>query len=395
MRLLYVAPDIALDPAHPTGGATRVREVAHHLAALGHEVWVIARRSSREEPSEGELEPGVRVLRLYRGVLIPLAFEQEAVGRKAAGSLKRLAVRAYLGGPYRWWVLRHALRLIRNHRIEGVVERAHAYGAGVAAARRRGLPSVVEVVDADYRRTALERADRVLSNAPEIVEGIPADKVRIYALGGSPERFRPRGRREEFRRRLGLSGPAVVYTGALKPWHGVEEAIEAMARVEATFVVVGGTPADVARLQEFAESKGVASKVRFTGSVPYDEVPGYLEAADVAVAPFNPAKGEMTRRFGYYFSPIKLFEYMAAGKPIVASGVGQVPAILDGGRRGLLVEPGNPKALAGGLNRLLSDSVLAGDLGKRASEAAGEYSWERVARTIHDALVEAAAERRK
>lgn len=392
MRILYVAPDIALSV--PTGGATRVREISHHLARLGHSVWILARRSSRREPPEGELEPGVRLLRLYRGIVVPLAFEREAVGRAPAGPLRSTLIRFYLRGPYRRWVTRHALRLLRRERIEAVVERASAYGAGVRAARRLGLPAVVEVIDADYDGESLRRADRVLANTRDVVSGLPPEKVRIYSLGGNPDHFRPRGRREEFRRKLGLQGPTAIYVGALKPWHGVEEAIEAVARLpEVTLVVVGGQPADVERLRAFAGERGAAPRVRFTGAVSYEEVPGYLEAADIALAPFNPDKGEMTRRLGYFFSPIKLFEYMAAEKPTIASAVGQVPEILEGGRRGLLVAPGDPQALAEAIRRLVADPDLARELARRAHEAAGEYSWLSVARAVEEALVDAARER--
>ncbi len=198
---------------------------------------------------------------------------------------------------------------------------------------------------------------------PERVVVLP-DGVDLAAFAGLPDRL-------EARRRLGLDAerPIALYAGHLYPWKGADTLIEAARRLRgADVVVVGGTEEDRRRL-----SAKAGPNVRFVGHLPPAEVPPWLAAADCLVLP-NSAREAISRR---YTSPLKLFEYLAAARPIVASDLPSLREVLADGRSALLVPPDDADALAAGIDRVLADPALGATLARGASDLAGEYTWDR------------------
>jgi starch synthase len=181
----------------------------------------------------------------------------------------------------------------------------------------------------------------------------------------------------------------VAFVGTLKPWHGVPALLHAVALANAqtagpdrrwTVRIIGDGPGR-ADLERLAASLGVDAE--FTGAVPPDTVPALLQECDAAAAPYPPEEAGQAD----YFSPLKVYEYMAAAMPIIASAVGQIPSIVDDGRTGILVPPGEPAALAAALNRLAEDPALCEWLGNQARRDAVErFSWNRVLSRITAAL---------
>jgi glycosyltransferase involved in cell wall biosynthesis len=175
----------------------------------------------------------------------------------------------------------------------------------------------------------------------------------------------------------------------LKPWHGVPGLIHGVAQAnERTtdpslrwrLLIVGDGPGRE-DLQRLAESLNVPAA--FTGAIPPADVPGLLADCDAAAAPYPPD----TPGGDDYFSPLKVFEYMAAALPVVASAVGQIPSIIQNGRTGILVPPGEPAALANALIRLGEDPNLRERLGLAArSDAVQRFSWSGVLSRITGAL---------
>lgn len=254
-----------------------------------------------------------------------------------------------------------------------------------------GIPGVLEVnaplideqathrhlVDADGALTALRTqvaaaavvacvsepvAQWVLGHCPEA-----AEKVRVTPNGVNTTRIVPT--------EVSTSGdPVVLFVGTLKPWHGVEVLLEAAALAQESWTVriVGDGPQGPALAQQTAQ---LGLTVDFRGAVAPGDVPAALAGAAVAVAPY-PVLDEET---GQYFSPLKIYEYAAAGLPVVASRVGQVPTIVQDGQNGLLVEPSDPAALAVAIDALVADPRRARELGL-AGRAMVEsaHSWDSV-----------------
>jgi glycosyltransferase involved in cell wall biosynthesis len=182
----------------------------------------------------------------------------------------------------------------------------------------------------------------------------------------------------------------IAFVGSLKPWHGVEALLAAFERVaaavpEAHLLVVGDGP--LRREIDEAGRRLGADRVTAVGEVPHSHVPGWLTCADVAVAPYP-------RLDSFYFSPLKVVEYQAAGLPVVASRCGQLDRLIADGETGHLVAPGDVPALAASLLALHRDPALRRRMGERARRRAYRNSgWSAVA-THTEAVIERCLERR-
>src|SRR5439155_14486687 len=162
--------------------------------------------------------------------------------------------------------------------------------------------------------------------------------------------------------------PRVLYAGQLYPWKGVDVLVEAVAAVpQARLVILGGIEgeADTRRIRSLVEARGLGARTEMPGPVPQARVADALGRAAGVVAPF--LRAGMTER---HTSPLKVFEAMAAGRPIVASDLPSSREILRDGENALLVPPGDAGALAASLRRVLGDDGLARRLAAAAWDAA-------------------------
>jgi glycosyltransferase involved in cell wall biosynthesis len=181
----------------------------------------------------------------------------------------------------------------------------------------------------------------------------------------------------------------VAYAGHLYAWKGVDVLLEAIARIpDATGLIIGGHSAepDLERTKLVAERLGITARVTFTGLVEPVRVAELLTQADVLALP-NPASAISTR----YTSPLKLFEYMAARRPIVSSDLPSIREVLRDGVNALLVPPGDPVALSNAITRLFNDQALAARLAEAAFEQVPNYSWDRRAERLDGLLSETIA----
>ena len=294
-----------------------------------------------------------------------------------------------------------------------VYERNGLYNVAVAmACRRLGLPYVMffdadQLLERDFIGTPITgllrwRAVRLLrynlATADRVIcvsdcartrlvgtWNVPVAKTVVLANGVDTTRFQPdAAARSEVRAASGMEiGTLIVFVGNFYPWHDVATLLSAFALVlrthpDARLALVGEGPQWQAA-QRHAAELGVTHAVRFAGSVAHAGVPRLMAAADIAVAPV-PA---MQRNL--WLSPMKLFEYMASGTAIVGSNVGQIAEVLDHGRNGLMVPPGDAVALAAALAGLIDDPAWRSTLGRQAREdAVRKHSWgQRVADLEH------------
>jgi glycosyltransferase involved in cell wall biosynthesis len=203
-----------------------------------------------------------------------------------------------------------------------------------------------------------------------------ATKVHVLPNAVRPDRF-PSGTCPSLPAQPGTF--TVGFVGSMKPWHGVGELLAAFAQLQAQasnnrLLLVGDGPG-LAQLKSHANFLGLSSAVHFTGAVPPAEIPALLASMDVAVAPYHD-------RANFYFSPLKVYEYMAAGLPVIASDIGQLSALIEPGT-GLLVPPSAPAALASALVRLRREPAMRARLGQAArARVINEFTWERNARRI-------------
>ncbi len=220
--------------------------------------------------------------------------------------------------------------------------------------------------------------------------GVPAAKIVVNPNGVDTELFRPGIGGAEVRRELGIGESEVVagFVGTFGPWHGVVQLAQAIKMVPATvpvrFLLVGSGSLH-GEVERILQAEVASRRVIFTGTVPHERVPLLLDACDMLVSPHIPlADGS-----DFFGSPTKIFEYMAMGKGIVASRLGQIGEVLADDETALLVEPGNVPELARAIVKLAESRDLRMRLGTRAREVAiQKHTWTRNAERVLQAYDE-------
>lgn len=206
---------------------------------------------------------------------------------------------------------------------------------------------------------------------------VDSEKIVVMPNGVDVHLFGRSYDPQPIRARFGFTNhPIIGFVGGFQPWHGTDLLVEAFSSLVSQhpnlrLLFVGDGPARP-MIEKKVNQLGLSAKVVFTGLVPQSQVPKMLSIVDVAVIPYPKLPNDL------WFSPLKLYEYMAAGKAIVASQSGQIAEVLQNGYNGILVEPGNLIALSEAINKLVIDSQLRIQLGENAQHQAVErHSWEK------------------
>jgi glycosyltransferase involved in cell wall biosynthesis len=175
----------------------------------------------------------------------------------------------------------------------------------------------------------------------------------------------------------------VGFVGGLRPWHGVDALPGLLSRLierhSTLHLLVAGDGPQRGELERDLRERGIGRSAVFTGSVPHEDVAELIRQLDVALAPYPRLE------HAFYFSPLKLFEYMACGVAVVAAAAGQIAEVIRDGETGLLYPAGDAEGLVAACDRLLSDPMLRRRLGDAAAkEIHGRYTWDKNAELVTD-----------
>ncbi len=223
----------------------------------------------------------------------------------------------------------------------------------------------------------------------ELVElGVPPGRILVAPDAVDLKVFQLEIGKSEARRRLNLPADKkiICYTGSFRTKgmpKGVEEAVKALEILnlpEIFFLAVGGRPEEIENFRRLAETRGLAGQTFFLGRVSREELAIYQRAADILVMPFPDFP-----HYAYYMSPLKMFEYLAAGRPIIASNLPAVREILSR-EYCFFCRPGDPGDLAAAIKGVLSNSRLADKLSANSRRLAGRYCWSSRAEKIIEFL---------
>lgn len=375
MKILYSAIDQVVPGTR--GGSVHVTAVAEGLAALGHEVHVLVTPGGGPWPSSAvhwiPMSPplGMNQLRWARS---------GAVAAIAARLRPDVIMERYynFGGE----AIRHARRMGARAVLEVNAPVIDHPGSAKAAVDRALLLRPMQ----RWRERLCEAADLIVTPSAAILPaGIAPGRVLEVEWGADTVRFHP-----------GAAGPlpftppagtVAVFAGAFRSWHGAVHLARAVrllrerGRRDVAALFIGDGP-ELPRVR--AEASGL-DNVLFAGALPHERMPAALAAAHIGVAPFD-IEAHRPLSLGFYWSPLKMFEYMATGLPVVAPAVARIPRLVAHEREGILYDPAQPGALAAALERL-TDPGQRATLGAAArARAEREYSWAAHCRALSDAL---------
>lgn len=393
--LIYIANvRIPTEKAH----GYQIVRMCEAFAGLGMNVTLVHPRRRQVDPALDSqsvfdyygVRPGFAVRTLPNWDILALE------GRLPASLISTaFFLHGVLWGLYAVWAVRHERRTLyftRDARIAfwlAVLNRPTVYEAHSIP---RGIEC--ELLRWTARLPALRLAVALTAFLRDRLEilGFPRSRLVVLPDAVDPVMFEGLPAAAECRARLGLppDRPVIGYVGRFQTLgmeKGIPELVEAMRSLAASLplppllVCVGGPMDRVPAYLTLADRLGVSREMlRFVDRVPNREVPCWMRACDVVTIPWG-----WTEFSAYFTSPMKLFEYMAAGVPIVASDLPAVREILRHGANAWLVAPGDPGALADGICRILSDAALAGRLAANARADCEGLTWEKRARAVLEA----------
>lgn len=284
-------------------------------------------------------------------------------------------------------------KLYKKHNIDAIYERYFLFSlATIFFAQRAGIPVILEINDASFvprvRKLKMKRLAAfiekytfkraygivaVSSRFSDLIasQGIDPDKIWTMPNAVDPDIFSGDISGIPVREKHNLNGQCVVgFIGSMVPWHGLHSLLKSARGIvqeneNILFLLVG----DFERLGQ--ESIKIANELKdnivLAGRVPYNEVPGYVAAMDIAIMPDS----------NEYGSPMKIFEYMAMGKPTIAPDLGPLREIIDHGVNGLLIRPGDPDDIKGNILQLVKNENLRRQLGSNAAKAIiSSHTWD-------------------
>jgi glycosyltransferase involved in cell wall biosynthesis len=251
--------------------------------------------------------------------------------------------------------------------------------AGFTRARGLIMGRLARRIDA----WVFSRADHILCVSRVLADearqrGAGKERVHVLPNAIDPNRFRSPGREHVLRSSLGIEDSIVIgHVGLFYRWDRLDTLIEVVRSLrdrhpEIKILLVGDGP-EMEKLRQTAFRLGMNREVIFSGPVPRDEVPAYIDAMDICVLPDSNAFG----------SPIALFEFMAMGKPCVVPDLGPMRDVIEEGATGMMFPQGNLSALGDALLRLVEDPSLRSQIGTRAKQIVFErHTWKANARFV-------------
>lgn len=387
MRVAYISTDPGIDAFGTKGASVHLQAIVRAMLRRGASVDLVTPRADGDAAPDLAADPRLRIHRLPKVRTAGLA-EREVglLGSEAAtaGILDGLGSLDLVYERYALWS-HTATAWARAHGVPSVLEvnaplpveqathRGLVDAAGAYATTRASLTNasaVFGVTDtvADWARSLSHRPERVATIANGVdTRAVTPRRTPLHDGGEAPF--------------------TLGFVGTLKAWHGVETLLEALTVLDRgisgpspgpeiprkgawRLLIVGDGPR-AGDLRALAERLGVAELVEWTGAVAAHEVPALLRRMDVACAPY-PALTD------FYFSPLKVTEYLAAGLPVIASAVGSLPALLGHGAHGDLVAPDDPTAIATAAQALRADVVRRRALREDNRAAALTQDWDHV-----------------
>lgn len=385
ISILYLIGDRGLDLTKGEGYKIHVLKIIDGLKKKGHKVFLL---TINENPLLPEFEHYRTIPHKYLRFFFHRFFP-------FTGTLNSINI------------LQHIIRLNKLYKFDVIHERFGLYSfGGILASKLLHIPHVIEINGPSIeekklftkdiapiqkftakmiRKFCLRNTNHIIAVSKNLKMFLidnrvvkQEDKITVLPNAADTAAFNKQFDVQSIKASLRLEDKFIIaYTGTLQVWYAIEDLVSAfplvIEKVPNAFLLIVGDGQAREKLQNLTQHFGITNRVKFTGYIDHMKIPEILSIADVVVAPFK----ELGMTF--FGSAIKIFEYLSAGKPIVATKIGQIAEILQDQYTALLVEPSVVEEIANAIIRLARDEPLRSYLAKNARIEAQKYSWDKYA----------------
>ncbi|MCX6800745.1 MAG: glycosyltransferase [Candidatus Diapherotrites archaeon] len=378
MNILYIAEDISLPGFH--GGSTHVQETINALVELGHKVFVICKKNKGQKKKE--MVKGISYCR---------------INAPSGGFQKNIWFFFNLG--------KITEEILNKERIELVWQRNRIFGCqGIIAGKKAGAKTILEMnepIETSEESIAfplikkwflhcVKYADKVTGTHECMFKFIPKEKRLLSWHGSNPKLFNSHKKDPTISKKFSLKGKTLFYSGSFQEWHCLKNALIAFEKVqekypEAAFLLAGEGP-QKKELEKLAKKLKVKN-IHFLGNVQFERLPYHINASDVCLALFDRNYGAI-KKCGYFYSPIKVHDYKACGKSVIASGIGNLKGLVKEGKNGFLVDEKSIPEITFSLANALSLSAKNQKLIAKRNilEIKETYNWKAITKRILEKL---------
>ncbi|MHA1716386.1 MAG: glycosyltransferase family 4 protein [Promethearchaeota archaeon] len=303
------------------------------------------------------------------------------------------------------------LKICKKYRIDLIHERSGLpRGMGIIAAKLLGIKSIVELNDPFieeydlklklifrfWRILMFNLSNRILTQTPILKKILskdaPSEKIKIISNGVDLTKFDTRkldGSKIRRKYKIGDQDVVALFVGAFQPWHGVQNIVKIARDVkkhgcDMKFLLVGDGKL-YKTVEDRIKSEKMTDDVILVGPVEYQDVPEYYAAADVGLAPFDIKNYPPLVKYGFWWCPVKIFEYLAMEKPIISINAGIIPIIAPHQKAGLLSSPDDYDGIISNLIRLANSPELRTRYGKFGRKhVIRNFSWKKIGKKISE-----------
>jgi glycosyltransferase involved in cell wall biosynthesis len=394
MKIGYLCSDSDVQVLGHQGCSVHIREFTDALVEAGHDVFIVCSWLGEAQ----NIHPKARIYQLDPTGKNNAVWQRLYDDPVVQNNFLDRDLRSVL---WNTWLQSDGAEIMAQEKPEFIYERYALFGfGGLETCRRLQIPLILELnaplcdQQEGYQKfplihTARQLEPQIIAGADAIVAltawltewavklGADREKVHVLPDAVSHTLFAGDISGAPVRQKYDLRDRRVVgFVGSFHKWHDVAGLIDAFSQLiavdPALRLLLVGDGHDRKKLEKKVRQLDLTYAVVFTGNVPHDQIPQYLAAMDVSVVPYQPIED-------FFFSPMKLFESMAAGRPTVAADIGQISEVVRDGQTGLLYPPGDQQRLAQGIKRLLEDSRLSARIGAAARDyVLQHHTWRHV-----------------
>jgi len=386
MKIAYISSDFGISVSGYKGASVHIREIASAFSNLNNDVTIFSPCTENHSNSSNQFKVvEVKKSEVYDEISrqIRIIDNQVNVKNKLNNDIKK-----YL---YNLTLYNSLIPVFKKEKFDLVYERYSVFNyAGISIARKFKIPHFLEVnaplcdehdkmIGFTLKDLAYKIENIVLKNSDHIFvvseylkkfaekHGVPDENLSVLPNGVDTKKFKnDTNKRNLIRSKYNIDNNIVIgFIGNIRPWHGIDKLInsftEAREKQDNIHLLIVGNSHKEKELEKLIKKSKYSKNITLTGYIPHEEMPSYISAMDITVAPYNDIDD-------FYFSPMKILEYMACSKPVVAAGLGQVNEIINVGKNGVIYKAGDRVSLTNSLSYLINNKFLWTKLGRSARQ---------------------------